>query len=98
MSDQHDEQQPTFGGQSARDYAGDTEHFTENPELEERDPNAPEPGHLGNDLSKMTLIETDLEEIATSDRRESDPAIQQALGELKEATDRLGLPDSLDDD
>lgn len=96
MSDQHDEQQPTFGGRSARGY-GESEHLTENPEPEERDPDAPEPGHLGNDLSRMTLLETDLEEIARSEQREPDPAIQEALGELKEVTDRLDIPDSLDE-
>lgn len=96
MSEQQHEHTP-IDGESARGYAGN-EYLTENPEPEERDPDAPEPGHLGNDLSKMTLLETDLEKIAREDQRESDPEVQQALSELQELTDRLGIPDSLDDD
>lgn len=96
MSDQHQEHQP-IDGESARGYAPDDEHFTENPELEERDPNAPEPGHLGNDLSKMTLLETDLEAIAAEGDPEPNPEIQGALADLNKITDELGIPDTLDE-
>ena len=87
----------TPGMESARGYGGDEQHLTENPELEERDPDAPEPGHLGNDLSKMTLLETDLEALAADHEHEDNPEVQQALHDLHELTDELGLPESLDD-
>ncbi|MDO5683435.1 MAG: hypothetical protein Q4G46_11465 [Propionibacteriaceae bacterium] len=46
-----------------------------------------QPGHLGNDLSKMKLLETDLAEIATKDMHEDRdpiPGVQEALQKLNE--------------
>lgn len=46
-----------------------------------------EPGHLGNDTSKMKLLETDLEAIAKGETdipREKNPDVAQALKELQE--------------
>lgn len=44
-----------------------------------------EPGHLGNDLSTMKLLETDLERLAKSDDdREPNPDVQQALRDLEQ--------------
>ena len=45
----------------------------------------------------MTLLETDLEAIAKADDEESDPAIQEALNDLRELTDKHDIPGSLDD-
>ncbi|MDO5499036.1 MAG: hypothetical protein Q4F67_05060 [Propionibacteriaceae bacterium] len=46
-----------------------------------------QPGHLGNDTSKMTLLETDLAEVARKDPqegREPVPGVQEALRKLEE--------------
>lgn len=54
------------------------------------DPDAPEPGHLGNDLSKMTLLETDLEQIAKSgDDREPIEGVQEAVAEIQAIHERV---------
>lgn len=42
-----------------------------------------EPGHLGNDTSGMTLLDTDLEALAREER-EPNPEVRQALDELRE--------------
>lgn len=45
-----------------------------------------EPGHLGNDLSRMTLLETDLEQLARDggSDHEPNPDVQQALRDLEQ--------------
>ncbi|WP_232548229.1 hypothetical protein [Propioniciclava soli] len=56
---------------------------------------APEPGHLGNDLSKMTLLDTDLEELAAQEAPEPDESIQTAIHDLQAVTDKHDIPGSL---
>lgn len=58
-------------------------------QVADTDPDAPEPGHLGNDLSKMTLLETDLEAIAKSDDHEPVEGVREAIADLKEINQRL---------
>ncbi|MDO5534673.1 MAG: hypothetical protein Q4F65_08485 [Propionibacteriaceae bacterium] len=96
MSDETQDPTP-LGLETARGYGQEDEHVHHEEVVDERDPDAPEPGHLGNDLSKMTLLETDLEQIAKADDGEPDPAIQEALADLTALTDKHDIPDSLDD-
>ena len=93
----HDQEATQLGLETARGYGHTDEHEHHEEVAEERDPDAPEPWHLGNDLSNMTLLETDLEAIAKADDEESDPAIQEALNDLRELTDKHDIPGSLDD-
>lgn len=64
-----------------RDLAGEPQ-VEDQPTYEE----GQEPGHLGNDLSRMTLLDTDLEQIAKdgTDDREANEDVQQALRDLNE--------------
>lgn len=74
---------------------------TENTDVnDERDPEATpahepdqaeqdgqQPGHRGNDMSRMTLLETDLAELARKDiheDRDPIPGVQEALQKLNE--------------
>lgn len=43
-----------------------------------------EPGHLGNDLSKMTLLETDLEDLAKHHETTPNEDVRKALRELRD--------------
>lgn len=96
VRDDNDQEATPLGLETARGYGHVDEHDHSHDVADQQDPDAPEPGHLGNDLSKMTLLETDLEEIAKSDAREPDPAVQEALADLNKLAEEHDIPDSLD--
>lgn len=53
-------------------------------ESERAYPEGEEPGHLGNDLSRMTLLDTDLEALARGEGQEREPNedVRRALEDL----------------